>query len=179
MEEFLIGAGLALLIALLAWSDQIQSMRHETLEAEKYLYEKRKIDWKNIKKLIRKNATPEEKLSALNEMLTKQSVDNISDINIITHFRTLYNKSKYLERLYSYKYRLVIVLTALFFLLGFVTFFLSDEGNLCFIGFNLNVKILPVLICILFALITLFFIIYLNIKETNYRTDFMNLMEDI
>jgi hypothetical protein len=179
MEEFLIGVGIALLIALLAWSDQIQSMQRETQEAEKYLDEKRKINWKTIKKLIRRNASPEEKLSALNEMLTKQSAENISDIDIITHFRTLYNKSRFLERLYLVKYLLVIFLTFLFFCMGVVSFFISNESTFCLFNISLKVKLLPVLICILFSISILIFTIYLNFQEKKYRTDFINLMEDI
>ncbi|MBV6419580.1 MAG: hypothetical protein DAHOPDDO_00803 [Ignavibacteriaceae bacterium] len=179
MEEFLIGGGLALLIALLAWSDQIQSMQRETREAEKYLLEKRKINWIKIKKMIRKEANPTQILETLNELLTKESFENIDDINVITHFKSLLKKSNQLEHLYTVKYILVIVLTASFFLSGFISFFLNKNCLICILTFSLNLKFLPVIICILFSLFVLSFVIYLNIKETKYRSDFINLMEDI
>lgn len=179
MEEFLIGAGLALLIALLAWSDQIQSMQHETREAEKYFFEKRKINWIKIKKMIREKATPTQILETLNELLKKESFENIDDINVITHFKLLLKKSNQLEHLYILKYILVIVLTASFFLSGFISNFLNENCKVCILTFSLNLKILPVIICILFSLFVLSFVIYLNIKEAKYRSDFINLMEDI
>jgi len=162
MEEFLIGAGLALLIALLAWSDQIRSMQRDTIEAEKYLDEKRKISWKTIKKLYKKKAAPEEILNALNEMLTKQSVENIDDINVITQFRTLYNRSKKLERQYNIKYILVIIMTFLFLLSGIVMFLSDATTVICLLGFITKLNVFLVVICISFALCTLTYTIYLN-----------------
>jgi len=179
MEELLIGAGLALLIALLAWSDQILSLHKETVEAEETLEKKRSLNWKLIKVLLRKNPEPKQILATLNKMLTKESKDSLEDIQIIHTLITLEDEAKKLERLYKKKYIFVVILTSLFFIGGIITWLINPCKKFEIIGLIIKYNYLPFLGCILFSLFILIYIVYLNFRESEYRTQFIQLLEEI
>jgi uncharacterized membrane protein len=179
MQELLIGAGFALLIALLAWSDQILSLHKETIEAEDTLEKKRSLNWRIIKVLLRKKPEPELILATLNEMLTKESEDSLEDIQIIQTFINLDEKAKGLRFLNKVKYILVVILTFSFFIGGVATLFINSSSTFNIFGFTINHNIIPFVICVLFSLFILVYIVILNFKENNYRTMFIQLLEEI
>jgi len=89
MSEFLFGAGLALLITLLAWSDQLRSLHKDTLEAEKLMFGKRNVDWRLIKSVLKDISEPNETLKRLKEIFDKSSSKSFENISIIYQFRSI------------------------------------------------------------------------------------------
>jgi len=179
MAEFLIGTGIALLLAIIAWSDQIRNLHKDTVEAEKYLFENRKLNWKYIRLLIRKKGTPEEILDAINIILKDKSDSEIKDIRLIYTFNELDNKRKRLERLYNKKYYLVFILTFLFFSSGIAELFIKSCNKIWILGLEIASELVPVFICILFSFAILIFVILLNRDEARYRDEFVKTMDEI
>jgi len=179
MGELLCGAGIAMLIAILAWSDQISSLHKDTLEAEKLMFSKRNVDWKLIKSILKNISDPNETLKRLKDAFDKSSSKSFEDIAIIYQFRSLDRQSRRLKLYYQIKYYLMILLTLSFFTGGTVTFFIRDYKYLCFLHLNISQNSLPSIFCILFSVAILIYIVFLNFKEQNYRNNFVNLIDQI
>lgn len=179
MYEFLFGAGLALLITLLAWSDQIISLHRDTLEAEKLMSDKRKVDWKVIKNLLKENTDPKKILIELNKIFNKSSSKNFEDIKIIYHFRSLDRQSRHLKTLYHIKYNLIIFLAFAFFIGGICTFFINEETTFSLFCYVIFQQSLPSIICILLSILILIYIVILNLNEKRYRNNFTDLIDQI
>jgi hypothetical protein len=179
MLELLFGAGIALLISLLAWSDQIRGLHKETLEAEQILLENRKINYREIKKLLRKNEPPEVILNKLSEVIKKDSTENIIDLELILKYRNLDRKLQNLELLSNLKYYYIIGLTACFFISGIIFPTINPTNTFTILCTTIHYSDLPFIICMLFCGFLLGFLVYLNIIEKNYRLDFDTVMEEI
>ena len=61
VTELLMGAGIALFIAILAWGNQIRSVQKDTREIERELIETKKLSWQDIRFLIRENELLEDR----------------------------------------------------------------------------------------------------------------------
>lgn len=179
MSEFLFGAGLALLITLLAWSDQLRSLHKDTLEAEKLMSSKRNVDWRLIKSVLKDVSEPNETLKQLKEIFDKSSSKSFENIKIIYHFRFLDRQSRRLKVFYQIKYYLIILLTLGFFIGGIVTFFISEQKFLCLFNTTILFNRIPSIICVLFSVVILLYIVFLYFKEQNYRNNFVNLIDQI
>ena len=179
MVELLFGAGIALLISLLAWSDQIRGLHKETLEAEQILLENRKFNYKEIKKLIRRSESPQVILDKLSEVIKKDSTENIIDLELILKYRNLDRKLQKLESLSNLKYYLIISLTACFFISGIVFPTINSSITFTFLCTTIHYSIIPFIICMLFCGFLLGFLVYLNIIEKVYRSEFDTVMEEI
>lgn len=179
MEELLFGSAIALLIALLAWSDQIRGLHKETLEAESTLLTVRGINWKIIKRLLRKKEEPDVILAELNNMLNKGSSQNLNDLQIILNFRKLDHRLQYLELLNDLKYYLVIVLTALFFISGIILPNIKECSSFFIFKWKIFYSSLPLIVCMIFCGALLAFLVYLSIIERKYRIEFVSVMEEI
>lgn len=172
------GSGLAILLGLLAWSDKIKSWHKETMEAEKEFCNKRKIDWNQIRELTRGESS-EKKLLALSKLLNTKSIKDKKEVEIIDQFSSLSNKRDRLKKLYSVKYALVIILAFLFFISGTVNLFIESTNKLTILKFIFPAEYISICLCILYTLAVLFFIIYLNSKDSEYRNELINVAEKI
>lgn len=179
MEEFFFGAGIALLISLVAWSDQIRSLHKETLEAESLLYTNRNINWRRIKQLIRKKVDPQTILDELNRMLKKESSENIDNIELILKLRSIDKKLRYLENLHNLKYNFILFLTAAFLIAGVVYPQINSCSTFSLLKMQIHFQVLPFTFCITFCGLLLIFLVYLNIVEKNFRIEFDTVMEEI
>lgn len=179
MIELLLGAGIAMLIAILAWSDQISSLHKDTLEAENLMTTKRNVDWKLIKAILKNISDPNETLKKLKDIFDKSSSKSFENINIIYQFRSLDRQSRRLKVYYQIKYYLIIFLTLSFFVGGTIAFFISDSKYLCLFNTKISQNSIPGIFCILISLVVLIFIVCLNYKEFNYRNNFVDLIDQI
>ncbi len=179
MAELLFGAGIAMLIAILAWSDQISSLHKDTLEAENLLSAKRNVDWKIVRSILKNISDPNESLKKLKEVFDKSSSKNIENIDIIYQLRYLGRQSRRLKVYYQIKYYLTILLTLSFFVGGTLAFLIRDSEYLCLFKIKISRNFLPGIFCILLSVAVLVYIVFLNLKEFRYRTNFVNLIDQI
>lgn len=179
MEGFLIGAGLAFLVALLGWSEQIRSLRKDTIEAEKEFSKKRNIEWHHVRKIIRINGSASKKLLSLNKLLREKALSEIGDVEIIDGFCTLEEKRHELENLYKTKYILILILTFLFFISGLVNCCIGSCSKIKIFGLKFSTEFVPVFICVFFCIGILCFIINLYNIESKYREKFLDLLDKL
>lgn len=179
MEELLFGAGIALLISLLAWSDQIRGLHKETLEAEQILLDNREINYREIKKLIRRNEPPQLILDKLTEIIKKDATENIIDLKLILKYWDLDRKLQKLESLSNVKYYFIIGLTACFFISGTVFPIINACSTFSILRITIHLSNIPFIICMILCGLLLAFLIYLNIIEKSYKTKFDKVLEEM
>lgn len=179
MEEFLVGAGLGLLLALLAWSDSITNLHKETIELEKDFSENRQLNLRRIRTIIRTELSPAKRITQLNELLNSAQLKGAEDIDIIDQLTILDSDRRSLERLYKIKYQLVIILTHLFLLSGIINYFIDDNSSFNIFCLSFKTEFISILSCILFLYIILLFIIHLNNVEHKYKEKIKTLMDRI
>ena len=71
---FLTGSGIALFIAMLAWGDQIRSIKKDTRELEKELVQTKNLPWQDIRFLIRSDSNNQDKIKALSNLMKKRKL---------------------------------------------------------------------------------------------------------
>lgn len=179
MEEFLIGAGLALLLALLAWSDSIGNLHKETQDLEKEFSYSRKLNLRRIRKIIRTELSPEKRLSALNKLIASAQIKDTEDINIIEQLIILGTERCSLERHYTTKYILVVALTNLFILSGLINYFIDSSSYFRIFSISIKTEFITIFLCISLVYTILGFILYLNKAENKYKNKIYNLMDEI
>ena len=179
MEEFLIGTGIALLMALLAWSDSIRGWHKETLEAEKKFYDERNIKGIQIKSLLRSNSVASEKLVMLASLLNSNAITENTDIDFINRFNHLDTMRNRLSRCYSVKYIMVILLAFFFIVSGFINLFLDDSAIINLFGLLLPADYILISVCILSSLLVLIFSVFLDNFERDFRDTLAKIEEDL
>jgi len=179
MEEFLIGTGLVLFMALLAWSDKIKNWHKETREIEMHFCETRDIKWDQIRALIRNDTSANKKLDALNKLISSESLKEKRDINIIGSLINLDDLRNKLISRYKIKYVVVIILTFIYFVSGIINLVIDDTKKIEILKFQFLADYTCVFICIVISLGSLIYVICLNSLEGRYRNEFMHIEEKI
>lgn len=178
MQEFLLGAGLALMVTIIAWSDQFKSLKKDTINAENLLLGARNVNWRIIRQILNnKNKKTSDILNELNDIFKKDTDDNIKDLDIVLYFRKLDRKSLLLKTLYKWKYYSIIFLSLVFLFGGVITFFIDEEKYCTILKAQLPHNIIPTLITILVTILILIYVLIINYIETKYRDDFFNLID--
>ena len=179
MEEFLIGASLALLLALLAWSDSISTLRKDTLELEKDFSRERKLNLRRIRTIIRTEMDVAKRITALNELINSTELKKAEDINIIERLSNLDSDRHQLEILHEIKYLLVIFLTYIFLISGIINYFIGETCSIDIFCLSVNAEFIPILACLLLVQLVLFFVLYLNYVENKYKNEVRYLLDEI
>lgn len=177
MDEFLIGTGIALLLVLIGWSEQIKSWHKDTREAERDFSRERNIKWNKIRPLLRTNTSAIKKLKALNALLKEKSLQEVQDVNIIGKFISLDKKRAEIESLYKIKYRLIFALTISFFLSGIINYFIADNSRIKILIVQIPGDFFAIFFCMLFSVCLLCFNSHLTNNERKYKNELINLME--
>jgi len=179
MEEFLIGAGVALLLALLAWSDQIKNLHNETLDLEKDFSENRKLRLRKIRTITRAESSVSKRITAINNLLQNSELKEKEDVQIIERLIALDSDRFKLERQYKIKYHLVIILTYLFLIAGIVNYFIDDTSSFQVCTIVILTEFISILVCVVFLIAVLLFITNLNKVESNYIEKLYQIMDMI
>ncbi|MFP4400400.1 MAG: hypothetical protein ACLFPQ_00835 [Candidatus Woesearchaeota archaeon] len=181
LSGFFLGSGMALLIALLGWGNQIKDFQTETKRLEVLLAKKLGARYADIK-------TASDKLDISNVQ------ESFSDIlgsvkkiieknkNKKNHYLKKINKLDKIERrydnikeLYQRKYNFVIELTIICFSLGIIS--VIFENNL----FNISYNVVPYFCSILpliWIIRILFLLIKINKKEVLFQKNIVELDKD-
>lgn len=177
MEEFLIGAAFALVIALLAWGDQIRNLHLETLELEKNFSKGRNLDLRSIRIIIRTKKDPAKRIVAINSLINASGLKSKSDVNIIEKLININIERNNLEDKYKWKYYFVIILTHIFFISGLITYFIPKCSSVYPFGLYIKTQFIPFFACIVATIFILWFTIHINKKENSYTANLYNLMD--
>ena len=177
MEEFLIGAGFALVIALLAWSDQIRNLHHETLELEKEFSRNRNLDLRSMRLIIRSERKPAKRITAINELLNHSKLKSTADVGFISELISININRNKLDDLYKLKYLLVIIITHVLIFSGVINYFIPKCSYINIFGICFNPENIPIFGCILLILSLIWFTLYINKVENKYILNLNKLMD--
>jgi hypothetical protein len=164
---FLIGSGFALFVALLAWSEQIQSMKKDTRDLEAKFISSTTVD-KRVFFSLMKSADPEDQLDALTQLLASSKLRTVPDVKVLGLFRTWYSQSQRLERYYLWKYRLTVGLTLFLFGGGVTTQVVSDV-SLSLFSWKTTLPLAIAASSLLLILIVLAVVLAINSKERRFH----------
>jgi hypothetical protein len=128
---------------------------------------------------LRSNFQPKKKLQALNKIIKGKKLNDKEDIRIINEFYVLDQKKGKLERLYRFKYFLILLLTFMFFISGIINYFIAPDCKVKIFGAKIPAEFFPIFFCISCSLFILCFIAYLNNIESEYREKFLDLMDKL
>lgn len=176
MEEFLIGAGMALLLALIAWSDSIRSFHKDTLDLEKEFSVNSNLDLRKVRVIIRNYSNAAKRIAELNKLVqTKKHIE----FGIIDELIKLDTERQSLERRNNNKYWLIIILTNLCIVSGIVNYFIGEDSSFCIFNLSIKTQFIPILICVIFIYITLYNTVSIYKAEQRYSEKLNNIIDKI
>jgi hypothetical protein len=126
---FLFGAGLALFIALLGWSDQIRGIDRDTKELEDRFLARTQINKQDFRDIV-KPKSPDEQLRALTQVMTSGRINTNDSAELLRTFHTWNGQWLAIERLSAWKYNLTMSLTITLFLAGVVSLFTNPTQKI-------------------------------------------------
>ena len=84
--DFLLGAGLAFLIVVLGWGDQIRGTQEKILTQEREYLNTLRLKWGEVQALFRESGDQTTKLAALLRLIGRESVANVVNIQLVADF---------------------------------------------------------------------------------------------
>lgn len=130
LSLLLLGSGIALLIALLAWGEQIRSLTKDTRDLERQFQEQHRIHGKAFRIITNTSAQPKDRIYELTQIMTGDIAPDADQLALLTLFTDWKPLARNLRESYDLKYRLTLLLTTLFLLLGFLSLWLPGQSSL-------------------------------------------------
>lgn len=126
IAEFLLASGFGLLIVLLGWSNQMTSKSKETKDLERDFLSKANLKGEEYKKITNKGGATKDSLFALVDFLySKKRKDE--DIEIFEKIKNIKTDLVTLDNKYTWRFWLLLSMTACLFISGFVAWFLVED----------------------------------------------------
>jgi hypothetical protein len=126
LAVFLIGSGLALLIALLAWGEQIRAITRDTRDLERDFLQVTGLTRAQLSALLQAS-TDDDRLVAFTNLMASGKLTSASQVEILPLFERWRAHGTKLRSLQSRKYWLTIILTVVFLVTGTFAAF-APEG---------------------------------------------------
>ncbi|MCJ7504740.1 MAG: hypothetical protein MUP80_17025 [Acidobacteriia bacterium] len=148
---FLLGSGLALLITLLGWSDQIRNFNRDSIDLMDKFVEKTGIRKTDFQRFLR-STNPTDRLAAVTAMMNSGKLKTVEDVELTGLFNQLGDISKHLGGLCSRKYFFTLCLTGCMFATGTVSLFTTANDQVLLGAFHIPIELLVTLLplsCIL------------------------------
>jgi hypothetical protein len=103
---FFLGGGLAVLLALVGWSDQIKGSQDASRHRERDFLKSTGSNWQDLRALIRpsEDPTPEEKLASVLRILGQGGLKDHVDVQLIAQFDEADRVRTALSALYSQRF---------------------------------------------------------------------------
>jgi len=168
VSELLIGIGISLLIAILAWGDQIRSIQKDTRELERELKDMKGLPWKDIKILTNQTSTSTEKQTSLSNLMKKRKLKSKDLPKLLELFENLNTSKKKLRDVNMFKYNLSFYTTIVFLICGGLSLFDFQLPITKKIIFQLNIFLF--IIPFIFIGFLLFKIFKSNVEEENFNS---------
>jgi hypothetical protein len=112
-SAFLLGSGLALLIALLAWGEQIRAITRDTRDLERDFLQATGLTRAQLSALLQAR-NDDDRLIAFNNLMASGKLTSASQVEILPLFERWRSLGTELRSLQSRKYWLTIALTVVF-----------------------------------------------------------------
>lgn len=117
ISTFLLGSGLALLIALLAWGEQIRAITRDTRDLERDFLELTRLSRGQLNAVLQAE-TVDDRLVAFTNLIASGKLTSASQVQILPLFERWRVLGTKLQSLQSKKYWFTIVLTVILFASG-------------------------------------------------------------
>jgi hypothetical protein len=114
IATFLLGTGLALLIALLAWGEQIRAITRDTRDLERDFLELTQLSRGQLNEVLHAE-TDDDRLIAFTNLYASGKLTSAHQVQILPLFKRWRELGSHLQGLQSKKYWLTITLTVVFF----------------------------------------------------------------
>lgn len=126
-SAFLFGGGIAFLIALLAWADQIGGVQDKSRAREREFLETSGTRWKDVAAVIRAVGTkePAEPLLAVLRLRKTGGLRDGTDVRLLELFERADKRRARLENVYAARYWWIFSTTILLFVCGAMALFLQ------------------------------------------------------
>ncbi len=165
IEGFLLASGLALLVVLVGWANQITSRSKETKELEGEFLTKAKLKRADYKKIINEGGATEDSFKSLVDFLYTRKED---DLQIFEKIKLIKADIEKLDNNYSWRFWILLWMSICFFVMGAIAFFLPTEQKMW--------AVLPNLIFIVLVYINL---IKVHNLEKRYTKNISETMEKL
>lgn len=165
---FVFGAGLALFIALLAWSDQIRGIDTDIRDLERRFLEDTGIEKSTFLHIV-KPQSPDDRGVALLEVINAGRIKSGDSAKVLKIFTDWNKQWLRIERLCTAKYYVTIMLTAGLFVIGTVSLFTNPSQRFHFRSVNLKVEHLILIPAALLIISLLVVIICIAARESALR----------
>jgi len=182
ISTLFIGSGFALLIAFLAWGNQIRQPRKEIRELEEECINAYNLRKNEILPLMRnkdKNDkySTRDKLKSIISLVGQKKIRNAAQLDSLRRLGHLHDDCDKLNKLFIIRYRFAIVLMVSFYILGIISFYTKDL-SLVFYIFDFNVD--RIFIVIIFVIISFIIInlIVVHVSEEKF-IDEMDKISDL
>jgi cytochrome b subunit of formate dehydrogenase len=123
----LLSSGIALLIVLIGWSNQITSKGKELKETEKAFIEKAKIKEAKYKKMIQEKGATERSFEILIDFLYTKKDKEIAEFEKIKSIKKDFEK---LNAEYNNRFWILVILSVFFLITGVLTLFVDKNTSI-------------------------------------------------
>lgn len=123
--DFLLGSGLAFLLVILGWGDQIRGTQEKILTQERKYLDTLKLKWGDVQALFRQSGDQTTKLASLLRLIGQENVANVVNIQLVVDFEKLTNIRTQLEETYRWRFNLVLAASILMLAFGLISVKLS------------------------------------------------------
>lgn len=123
--DFLLGAGLAFLIVVLGWGDQIRGTQEKILTQEREYLNTLRLKWGEVQALFRDSGDQTTRLAALLRLIGRESVANVVNIQLVADFEKLAKIRAILENMYRRRFNLVLAASVCMLVFGLLSVRLS------------------------------------------------------
>ena len=166
---FLFGSGVGLLIALLAWSDQIRGIDKDIRELEQRFVGDTGIEKQDYLRIV-KPETPDDRGRALTQVVNAGKI-RTKDIAVVLTILTKWHKQwSRIEGLSALKYRSAIALTLVLFLGGVASLFTTPAQRVQILSIDCSVEMLLLVLPAMLIGLLLIIIIWIAERENGLRS---------
>ncbi len=163
---FLFASGLAILVALLGWSDQIRGIDTDTKDLERRFLEDTGINKQDFLCIV-KPRSPDEQLAALTQVAEKLETGDM--VVLLRTFKEWNVEWSQLERLSVWKYDLMVALTLVLFIAGIASLFSRPSQSIQLYFMTMRSEMLILLLPMAIIGLLLAIIIYSARREKRLR----------
>jgi len=181
METFLFGSGFALIIALLSWSDRIKDLQRETQELKQYLRKNKEPIYTKIsiissqQEAISLDKRIESLTSFMKKSFTESEIENT--LANITKFMNVFDLGFKLKSYLQRKFKLIVFLAFYLIISGLIAIFIPNQNHFQISGNKILVDYILIVPIIPYCLFLLFYLLFINKKESVYQKELSETME--
>ncbi len=127
---FLLGSGIAFLIALLAWGEQIRSLAKDTRDLQRQFQDKHNVHPGSFRTITDPSAKPVDRIFELAKIVADGTVSEADQFALLQLFLDWKPLARRLNHQYQLKYRLTVLLTIALLVTGLLSVWLPSDARI-------------------------------------------------